>query len=611
MYLEHIAISGYRASTSSEINCKLPGRFSLIVGANGSGKTTINEAIALVHPRVFPHLSPIDATALGPLGHERRFVNVSYKLESFEEEGALGKHYLSNQLPAPQWKRTLERSLGYVRARRDGPPAGEDAIRLIHLPALRNPVDDLSRKNAQILIELLQAVNRQNPDSGDLAKLRNLAQGMLQGLIENDLVADVEKRIAGNLSTVSSGVREHFAFVGTQLVDNAYLARVFELLLGVTTDRSSALRLQASSLGYVNLLHIAVILAGIPDAGTPPAGGAQDLNELDEDKAEDADSPQAARERLEQARRIAEENADSFFPQLFHATILIEEPEAHLHPQLQYGLVRYLRSLVSDRPDIQIIVTTHSADLISACDPEEVVVVRKSKDDQVYVRGLADLPVKQSKKIEWFRKTRLHLDATRSAALFADQLVLVEGVTEAILIRTLGRAWAKKDPHRTSFLDALSIIPLGSKIGDWPIRMLATTDYELVSRVAALADTDKPDSIYSEIQPPEWHSSLNTATAKFFWSHPTLEPSLVASNEKLIRKAMTKCGLHPPEEITPAAIYDYFKKKRGRKGEFALALAGEIDKNLCAITIPKHIADMFEWLFSADNEESPSPDGSN
>lgn len=42
MHLKRIRIEGYRASAAASITCELSGRFSLILGANGAGKTTIN-----------------------------------------------------------------------------------------------------------------------------------------------------------------------------------------------------------------------------------------------------------------------------------------------------------------------------------------------------------------------------------------------------------------------------------------------------------------------------------------------------------------------------------------------------------------------------------------
>ncbi|MBB1514322.1 AAA family ATPase [Tessaracoccus sp. MC1627] len=614
MYLKRIEVEGYRASASAPIICELSGRFSLILGANGSGKTTINEAIALAHPRSFPRLAPIDATALGTTP---RAVRVEYEFEAdAAREGALGDYRKRRGLSAPKWGRPLERSLGQVRAGRPVEPATEyDSIRLVHLPALRNPVDDLSRRDARILLELLRADERRHPETGGLRSLRAQAEGMLSSLTSHPLVGNVEDRIAENLRIISGGVEEHHAFVGTQTVDDTYLARIFEMLVALVPDRATARRLQVSSLGYVNLLHIAVTLAGIPDAGSapppddPPSGGG-DTDEvmIPKPAAGEDDLAEAARERLAQTAEAADADADSFYPELFHATVLIEEPEAHLHPQLQYGLIRYLRSLVEDRPDIQIIVTTHSADLAAACDPDELVVVRKDAENRTLSRRLADLPLSESKKTQLFQQTRLHLDATRSAALFADRVLVVEGVTEASILRLLGRAWAGGDARRIGFIDSLAVLPVGHRVGQWPIRLLATPGHELVTRIAAVADTDRRGTPLPEAQPPAWQSELDQESARFFWSRPTLEPSLVDGNENLIKRAFKACKLDEPDSVTAETIDQFFVKHPKHKGNFALALALVIDKNLNSVMVPSHLSEMFTWLYDGREPNSTPVD---
>ncbi len=58
---------------------------------------------------------------------------------------------------------------------------------------------------------------------------------------------------------------QQWPYVRGQRVDDAYLARVLELMLGVLEGRKNARPLDVTGLGYVNLLHIAVTLAAIPD----------------------------------------------------------------------------------------------------------------------------------------------------------------------------------------------------------------------------------------------------------------------------------------------------------------------------------------------------------
>jgi predicted ATPase len=61
------------------------------------------------------------------------------------------------------------------------------------------------------------------------------------------------------------------------------------------------------------------------------------------------------------------------------AVLLIEEPENGVHPLRLHEVVTLLRTLTER--GVQIILTTHSPDLLNACKPEEVLVFRRPKPD--------------------------------------------------------------------------------------------------------------------------------------------------------------------------------------------------------------------------------------
>ncbi|WP_319451195.1 MULTISPECIES: ATP-dependent nuclease [unclassified Mycobacterium] len=611
MYLKRVDVEGYRAAASDPLTCEFTGRFNLLLGANGAGKTTINESILHAHRHKFPRPGAVDATALGP---PPRGVSVEYAFdEDAATEGALGNALKQSGFAAPGWSRPLERSLGKVRAGSVvNATEGHDNIRLVYLPALRNPVDELSRRDAQVLLELLRAEQLRRTGPGALNQLRNLAESMLSSITSHQLIVDVQGRIAENLSTISSGVSEHFPFVGTQTVDDAYLARVLELLLATTPSPEAGRRLEASSLGYVNLLHIAVTLAGIPDpAEETQASGDVSGDDLSgpstgpEQSGEADSAAEGARERLHSASAAAEADQDSFFPDLFHATVLIEEPEAHLHPQLQHGLVRYLRRVAEVRKDLQVLVTTHSSEIVAACDPAELVVIRRDMDRRTVARTLKALPLESNVREFLFEQTRLHMDAERSASFFAEQLLVVEGVTEAALLRVVGRAWAVNHPTRLAFIEALSIVFVGHKVGQWPIRLVGTPGFELVTRVAALADTDRRGDPLPDAKPPDWHKKLDAESARFFWSRPTLEPSLLPGNEAFFRRALERLKQNVPDPMNAGEIDGLFKSNPSLKGRFALVLASEMSADLSNVRVPKHVAAAYAWLM----QEPPPADG--
>ncbi|CCI52654.1 hypothetical protein BN13_1920006 [Nostocoides jenkinsii Ben 74] len=591
----------------------------MLVGANGAGKTTINDAIYWAHRERFPRLQPPDAAVLGPAP---RRVSIEYQLEADPaQEGALGRFLSSIGGGAPAWSRTLERSLGRVRATEiDSAIDGHELTRLVYLPAARNPVDELSRRDAIVLVELLRAEQKRDDSTGTLRDVRAKAQDLLDNLTAVNLVREVQGRIAENLRTLTAGVQTHHAFIGTQRVDDRYLARVLELLLATTANITDARRLEASSLGYVNLLHIAVTLAGVPDpalAPAPPGTGTSATSDNDQDEqgqpqsVDVQDTPALARTRIDEAEAAAAEEQDSFYPSVFHATLLIEEPEAHLHPQLQYGLVRYLRSTVAERPDLQVIVSTHAGDMVAAAKPNEMVIVRRDVTNGVVSRLIANIPWDPvlGKKVR--RMAELHMDASRSGALFAERLVLVEGITEAALLRAFGRAWAAGDGARLAFIDALAVVPIGNRIGEWPVHLLAEPGHELAAQVAVLSDTDKrpeqPRDPMPEPIPPQWHQRFDTSDhVRWFWSRPTLEPTLVPGNEGLVTTAMERIGKDLGDSPTLANVDAFFGKHSNRKfkGEFAFELAALADENTEAVVVPDQLQDLFDWLWEGHN---PTP----
>ncbi|WP_299176724.1 ATP-dependent endonuclease [uncultured Chryseobacterium sp.] len=124
--------------------------------------------------------------------------------------------------------------------------------------------------------------------------------------------------------------------------------------------------------------------------------------------------------------------------------LIIEEPEAHTHPQMQYVFIKNIKKLLGDgikkedgiHRSLQYIITTHSSHIVADSDFDDIKYLKAITKNNVIAKNLKDLRIKYDDDPKQYQFLRQYLTISRAEIFFADKAILIEGDTERILIPT-------------------------------------------------------------------------------------------------------------------------------------------------------------------------------
>jgi putative ATP-dependent endonuclease of OLD family len=284
-------------------------------------------------------------------------------------------------------------------------------------------------------------------------------------------------------------------------------------------------------------------------------------------------------------------------------SILVEEPEAHLHPQLQVLLLRHLERVAAEGAgnDVQVIASSHSPILASQAPIDSIVSVH-DWTGKVSAISVCSIDIEDGLK----KKLQRFLDATRGELFFARRTLMVEGIAEALLVPILAKkAGGNLKESAVTVLNADGInfnafLPLfGEDRLSYPVAILTDGDAAKVGdppSATALSLKAKEAEItnlrveYSEITFE--HELARSATMRplvldaFELLHPT--------NGKKLRKTVSSLDT---DDKKADAFLQVFLETRTSKGRFAQELAAMLEPaDVKADAVPDYILEALKFL---------------
>ncbi len=303
------------------------------------------------------------------------------------------------------------------------------AIRMIYVPALRNPSKQLRNTTGTIIWRLMQYIKWSDDKKEKIMKSIRELNSIFS---DNQALKDIEDNINEDWNKFND--IDYFSKANLEFSSNEFseLLKKIEMNFRPSPDENE-LSIDQIGDGLRSLFYISLACS-----------------------------------LLKIEKKIVSKKSNGFISEGYYIPFLtilcIEEPENHLAPHLLGRTMENLHDL-SKNNIAQVLITSHSPSILKRIDPENIRYLRLKLHENTTIVKNIELPIEGEEAFKYVKEA-----VRRYPELYFSKIViLVEGDSEVLIIPKIFEL-----PYTSIDRDYISVVPLGGKYVNYFWKLLTS-----------------------------------------------------------------------------------------------------------------------------------------